>query len=104
MSGSWIAAGIIILPSFMNPLSYARRSTLTLVPDAFVTTAQVPRFRLVSFHGQNLDPFSMQRYLNREYQTALGFAAILAVFISNGGGWKLPQINCLHDYMVTIRP
>jgi protein-S-isoprenylcysteine O-methyltransferase Ste14 len=84
MSGNWIAAGLIVLPSFViypNVISKEEAHLGRLFPNAFPGyCATVPRFfpRFCSTPSS----FSMKQYLaNREYQTALGFAALLAIFV-----------------------
>jgi protein-S-isoprenylcysteine O-methyltransferase Ste14 len=89
MSGSWIAAGVILLPSAMIYPSVIRKEEAHLArlfPDQFGDYCeQVPRFvpRFRSVEGL----FSMNQYLmNREYMAAAGFAAVLAIFILK---WRL---------------
>jgi protein-S-isoprenylcysteine O-methyltransferase Ste14 len=84
MGGNWIAAGLIVLPSFVIYPHVIRKEEAHLArlfPDTFPGyCANVPRFfpRFRSASGS----FSMTQYLaNREYQTALGFAAVLVIFI-----------------------
>jgi protein-S-isoprenylcysteine O-methyltransferase Ste14 len=71
MSGSWIAAALIILPSFVvypNVIRNEEAHLSRLFPDQF-------------------REYSMKQYLaNREYQTALGFSVMLAIFIVK---WRL---------------
>jgi len=83
MSGSWIAAGLTILPSFViypNVIRNEEAHLLRLFPAEFSDyCSRVPRFipRFRSTAGS----FSRSQYLaNREYNTALGFMAVLAVF------------------------
>jgi protein-S-isoprenylcysteine O-methyltransferase Ste14 len=84
MSGSWIAAALIILPSLVIYPHVIRREEAHLArlfPAAFrdysaKTPRFLPRFRNSAGH------FSLSRYVaNREYNTALGFALVLAIFI-----------------------
>jgi protein-S-isoprenylcysteine O-methyltransferase Ste14 len=89
MSGSWIAAAITILPSLIiypNVIRNEEGHLSRLFPEEFRDyCATVPRF-LPRFRptGQS---FSLTQYLaNREYNTALGFGAVLAVFIVK---WRL---------------
>ena len=89
MSGSWVAAGLIILPSLVVYPTVIREEEAHLArlfPEQFPQyCARVPRFapRFRAAEG----PFSLRQYLvNREYQTALGFAAVLGVFILK---WRL---------------
>src|SRR5262245_50821217 len=84
MGGSWIAAGLIVLPSFLIYPHVIRKEEAHLArlfPETFPGyCANVPRFfpRFRSTAGS----FSMKQYLaNREYQTALGFVAVLAVLV-----------------------
>ena len=86
MSGSWLAAALIILPSFViypNVISNEEAHLQRLFPD------RVPRvlregaavFPTLSIRSEA--SFSLKQYLaNREYQTALGFGAMLAIFIA----------------------
>jgi protein-S-isoprenylcysteine O-methyltransferase Ste14 len=89
MSGSWIAAGVTILPSFViypNVIRNEEGHLLRLFPEEFRKYCDAvprffPRFRP---SGQR---FSLKQYLaNREYNTALGFATVLAVFVVK---WRL---------------
>ena len=89
MSGSWIAAAVIILPSFVvypNVIRNEEAHLARLFPEQFRDyCARVPRF----FPRFTPIPqaFSSKQYLaNREYQTALGFIVILGVFILK---WRL---------------
>ena len=89
MSGNWIAAALIVLPSFVVYPSVIRSEEAHLArlfPDQFREySAEVPRFfpRFRPASGT----FSMKQYLaNREYQTALGFSVMLAIFIVK---WRL---------------
>jgi protein-S-isoprenylcysteine O-methyltransferase Ste14 len=89
MSGSWIAAGLIILPSFVvypNVIRNEEAHLARLFPDQFREySATVPRF-FPRFRPAS-KAFSMNQYLaNREYQTALGFSVMLAIFIVK---WRL---------------
>jgi protein-S-isoprenylcysteine O-methyltransferase Ste14 len=84
MSGSWIAAALIVLPSLWIYPHVIRREELhlsKLFPDAFADyCSRVPRF-LPRFQ-QSSSSFSLQQYFaNREYNTALGFVAVLGVFV-----------------------
>src|SRR5688572_18684445 len=84
MSGSWIAAALIVLPSFVvypNVIRNEEAHLARLFPDQFPEyCAKVPRF-FPRFRSVPKS-FSLSQYLaNREYQTALGFAAMLGVFI-----------------------
>jgi protein-S-isoprenylcysteine O-methyltransferase Ste14 len=89
MSGSWIAAGVILLPSLIiypNVIRKEEAHLRRLFPrefEAYCATVPrfIPRFRPV----ERL--FSLDQYLiNREYLAAAGFAAVLAVFILK---WRL---------------
>ena len=89
MSGSWIAAAITILPSFViypNVIRNEEHHLGRLFPAEFKAYCEsvprfFPRFRPT---GQT---FSLPQYLsNREYNTALGFVTILAVFVVK---WRL---------------
>jgi len=89
MSGSWVAAGLIILPSLVvypNVIREEEAHLSRLFPDQFHEyCAKVPRF--APRFGATEGPFSLRQYVvNREYQTALGFVAVLAVFILK---WRL---------------
>ena len=84
MSGSWIAAGVIILPSFFIYPHVIRREEehlSRLFPGAFEEYSRrvprfLPRLRASSFS------FSVSQYVaNREYNTALGFVVIVVIFI-----------------------
>ena len=93
MSGNWFAAGITILPSFViypTVIRNEERHLSRLFPDQFQDySAGVPRFlpRWPRFRTTGRWSFSLPRYLaNREYNTALGFAAVLAVFVVK---WRL---------------
>ena len=84
MSGSWIAAAIIIIPSLVvypNVIGKEEAHLARLFPEAFRDyCAKVPRF-LPRFSATG-SSFSFKNYVaNREYNTALGFAAVLAIFI-----------------------
>ena len=84
MSGSWIAAALIVLPSFViypNVIRNEEAHLKRLFPEEFRDyCARVPRF-FPRFRAVK-EPFSMTQYLaNREHQTALGFTAMVAVFI-----------------------
>jgi protein-S-isoprenylcysteine O-methyltransferase Ste14 len=89
MSGSSIAAALIVLPSFIvypNVIRNEEVHLARLFPEQFREYCSTvprffPRFRPIS------RAFSMNQYLaNREYQTALGFASVLAVLIVK---WQL---------------
>jgi len=89
MSGSLLAAGLTILPSFIiypNVIRNEEAHLSRLFPDDFAEyCARVPRF-LPRIHPVERS-FAFSQYLaNREYNTAFGFAAILAVFIAK---WRL---------------
>ena len=84
MSGSWIATAVIVLPSFIvypNVIRNEEAHLRRLFPDQFPDYCKnVPRF-FPHFRPVQKS-FSASQYLaNREYQTALGFAAMLGVFI-----------------------
>ena len=88
MSGNWIAAVLIVLPSlFIYPHVIRREEAhlSRLFPEAFAAySSQVPRFfpRFFPRFRRSSPSFSAQQYLaNREYNTALGFAALLIVFV-----------------------
>jgi protein-S-isoprenylcysteine O-methyltransferase Ste14 len=92
MSGSWIAAGLTILPSFIvypNVIRNEEAHLSRLFPEEFRDyCTRVPRFvpRFRSTEGKSVT-FSLPQYLaNREYNTALGFLAVLAVFLVK---WRL---------------
>jgi protein-S-isoprenylcysteine O-methyltransferase Ste14 len=89
MSGSWIAAALIVLPSFViypHVIRNEEAHLARLFPDQFREYSATvprffPRFRPIS------RAFSIRQYLaNREYQTALGFCLMLAIFIVK---WRL---------------
>jgi len=89
MSGSWAAAALTIVPSFIiypNVIRNEEAHLSRLFSGEFREyCARVPRFipRFRSAPGA----FSLKQYLaNREYNTALGFAAVLAVFVVK---WRL---------------
>ena len=89
MSGSWIALALLILPSAIVYPSVIRKEEAhlsSLFPGEFENyRARVPRF-FPRFRPAE-EAFSIHQYLvNREYNTALGFAAVLAVFIIK---WRL---------------
>ena len=89
MSGSWIAAALTVLPSFViypHVIRNEEAHLLKLFPDEFRKyCAAVPRF-LPRFRSTG-QSFSLTQYLaNREYNTALGFGAVLAVFLVK---WRL---------------
>ena len=84
MSASWIAAAVLIVPSMViypNVIRNEEAHLERLFPEDFRSyCAQVPRFfpRLGSFERS----FSSKQYwANREYNTALGFALVLTVFV-----------------------
>jgi protein-S-isoprenylcysteine O-methyltransferase Ste14 len=84
MSGNWIAAGLIVIPSFFiypHVIQREEAHLTRLFPEAFADySARVPRF-LPRFRRSN-HSFSVRQYLaNREYNTALGFAVMLIVFV-----------------------
>jgi len=84
MSGSWFAAALIVLPAFViypNVIRNEEAHLERLFPHSFREyCARVPRF-FPRFRAMK-EPFSVKQYLaNREYQTALGFAAMLAILI-----------------------
>jgi len=89
MSGNWIAGALIVLPFLGIYFSVIRSEEAhlsRLFPAEFIEyCTRVPRFfpRFQRFEGS----ISIDRYwANREYNTALGFAAVLAVFIAK---WRL---------------
>jgi protein-S-isoprenylcysteine O-methyltransferase Ste14 len=89
MSGSWLASALIILPSFViypNVINKEEAHLQRLFPAEFREyCTKVPRF----FPRFQSGPasFSLKQYLaNREYQTALGFGAMLAIFMLK---WRL---------------
>jgi protein-S-isoprenylcysteine O-methyltransferase Ste14 len=89
MSGSWIAAGITILPSLIvypNVIRNEEGHLSRLFPEEFRKyRATVPRF-LPRFRSTG-QSFSLAQYLaNREYNTAFGFVAVLAIFVVK---WRL---------------
>jgi len=92
MSASWIAALVLIVPSLViypNVIRNEEAHLGRLFPEDFRSyCSRVPRF-LPKF-GPFERSFSFKQYLaNREYNTALGFAVVLTVFIlkllTNGG-------------------
>jgi protein-S-isoprenylcysteine O-methyltransferase Ste14 len=89
MSASTGAAVVLLVPSLIIYPQVIRNEEAhleRLFPDDFRTyRSRVPRF-IPRF--ERLDfVFSFQRYIaNREYNTALGFAAVLAVFLVK---WRL---------------
>jgi protein-S-isoprenylcysteine O-methyltransferase Ste14 len=92
MSASWIAAGVLIVPSLVVypiVIRNEERHLERLFPEDFrLYCANVPRF--IPRFGQFERSFSFKQYLaNREYNTALGFAAVLAVFIVRWVKWRL---------------
>lgn len=89
MSGSWIAAALILIPSLViypNVIRNEEAHLARLFPEEFrVYSSRVPRF-FPRFRAVER-VFSMQQYFaNREYQTAMGFAAVLGIFILK---WQL---------------
>jgi protein-S-isoprenylcysteine O-methyltransferase Ste14 len=89
MSGSWVAAAITVLPSFIiypNVIRSEEGHLLRLFPEEFPQyCAAVPRF-FPRFRPTSAS-FSLNQYLaNREYNTGLGFAAVLALFVVK---WRL---------------
>jgi protein-S-isoprenylcysteine O-methyltransferase Ste14 len=89
MSGSWITGAVIVLPSFIvypTVIKSEEAHLERLFPQEFRDyRVRVPRFfpRPGAFQGG----LSFERYwANREYNTALGFAAVLAVFVAK---WRL---------------
>jgi protein-S-isoprenylcysteine O-methyltransferase Ste14 len=92
MSANWIAAAVLILPSLVvypNVIRNEEGHLERLFPEDFRRyRATVPRFipKFTRFERS----FSFNQYLaNREYNTALGFAAVLAVFIVRWVKWRL---------------
>jgi protein-S-isoprenylcysteine O-methyltransferase Ste14 len=84
MSGSWIAAAVIILPSlFIYPHVIRREEEhlSRLFPGVFAEyCSRVPRF-LPRLRASTLS-FSLSQYVaNREYNTALGFVLIVVILI-----------------------
>jgi protein-S-isoprenylcysteine O-methyltransferase Ste14 len=84
MSGSWIAAALIVIPSFFIYPHVIRREEAHLArlfPLAFADyCSRVPRF--FPRFSASAHSFSWEQYRrNREYNTALGFAVILLVFL-----------------------
>lgn len=89
MSGNWVAAALILLPSFIiypNVVQKEEAHLARLFPDQFRDyCARVPRF-VPRFRSVG-EFFSVKQYMaNREYQTALGFVAFLTAFILK---WRL---------------
>jgi protein-S-isoprenylcysteine O-methyltransferase Ste14 len=89
MSGSWIAAALTILPSFIiypNVIKNEEAHLSRLFPNEFAHyCARVPPF-FPRFQTTR-HSFSFAQYLqNREYNTALGFAAVLGIFLLK---WRL---------------
>ena len=92
ISGSWMASGLTILPSLIvypNVIRNEEGHLSRLFPGEFGDySARVPRFipRWPRFRATS-QAFSLPQYLaNREYNTALGFGAVLAVFVVK---WRL---------------
>jgi protein-S-isoprenylcysteine O-methyltransferase Ste14 len=84
MSASWVAAAVLIVPSvviYPNVIRNEEAHLERLFPEDFRRyCASVPRFfpKLGGFERS----FSFKQYwANREYNTALGFAVVLAVFV-----------------------
>src|SRR6185436_15331416 len=92
MSGSWIAAAITIVPSFViypNVIRNEEGHLERLFPEQFREYAsRVPRFIPRNPHYCSREPvFSFTQWMkNREYNTVLGFGAVLAVFLVK---WRL---------------
>ena len=92
MSGSWIAAAITIVPSFIiypNVIRNEEAHLERLFPGQFREySARVPRFLPRNPKYCSREPvFSFTQWMkNREYNTVLGFAAVLAVFLVK---WRL---------------
>ncbi len=89
MSASLMAAAILIIPSLLIYPGVIRREEEhleRLFPEEFIGyRASVPRF--IPRLRRPAPSFSLEQYLaNREYNTALGFAAVLLVFIVK---WRL---------------
>jgi protein-S-isoprenylcysteine O-methyltransferase Ste14 len=89
MSGSWVAASVILLPSLIiypNVIRKEEAHLQRLFPQQFGDyCATVPRFIPRIRPVEKL--FSLEQYLiNREYLAAAGFAAVLVVFILK---WRL---------------
>ena len=89
MSASWVAAGLILLPSLIiypNVIRKEEAHLQRLFPTEFgrycgTVPRVIPRFR------PSPGLFSLEQYLkNREYLAAAGFLAVLAVFILK---WRL---------------
>lgn len=89
MSGSWMAAALTILPSFViypNVIRNEEGHLSRLFPNEFREyCAIVPRF-LPRFRSTGQSFSAIQYMANREYNTALGFAAVLALFVVK---WRL---------------
>ena len=84
MSGSWITAALIVLPSlFIYPHVIRREEAhlSRLFPDTFAEyCSRVPRF--FPRFRRSVHSFSFRQYFaNREYNTALGFAVVLVVLV-----------------------
>ena len=93
MSESWIAAALTVMPSFIvypNVIRNEEAHLSRLFPDQFRDyCAHVPRF--IPWSGRRIrstaGSLSLKQYLaNREYNTAVGFVAVLAVFVVK---WRL---------------
>ena len=92
MSANWIAAAVLVIPSIIiypNVIRNEEGHLGRLFPEDFRRyCAAVPRF--IPKFGRFERSFSFKQYLaNREYNTALGFAAVLAVFILKLLKWRL---------------
>jgi protein-S-isoprenylcysteine O-methyltransferase Ste14 len=89
MSGSWIAAAIALIPSLIVYPRVIRSEEAhleRLFPAQFAAyRTAVPRF-IPRVKIESLAFSSAQYMANREYNTALGFAAALAVFVLK---WRL---------------
>ena len=92
MSANWIAALLLIIPSLViypNVIRNEEAHLSRLFPEEFQRyRAKVPKF--IPKFGRFEPSFSFQQYMaNREYNTAVGFAFVLSVFVvkclSNGG-------------------
>lgn len=92
MSANWITAAMLVIPSvvvYPNVIRNEEGHLENLFPEDFRRyKSSVPRF--IPRFGQFERSFSMKQYLaNREYNTALGFAGVLAVFILKLLKWRL---------------
>jgi protein-S-isoprenylcysteine O-methyltransferase Ste14 len=84
MSASWVAAVVLMVPSLViypNVIRNEEAHLERLFPEDFRGYCdRVPRF--FPKFGQFERSFSFKQYVaNREYNTALGFAAVLTVFV-----------------------